>query len=658
MLIKEKKMKRIVSVFLVFCLMLYSGTAYPSVYSSNSRVSGLTYDLNAEDGKTNSEAQYAKGSTSFVVQSIRSASAAATYCVGTSGAVTRLITSNTPRWTSGYWDETGFHYAPALSIELSIGNYATYSEAFDNAAWAVSNTTDLTVAANTANSTDPAGANGAEQITCNVGGGTITHSTSASGAKSFSVFLKRKTGTGVINISANGTTWVPVTLYTDTWVRVWTTLASSTNPSPGIQIMTAGDVVYAWGAELSNNATNAKCHYVPADGSVSIKNAESLYISPDSNISSTAGTIVFKGYTGSSKSEMTGAFFAPSIDTNNKLSFRGFTAGSPVYYFETVSGGTTNASGLPSTYSDDTDFSMHTLIGTWGQTADNYNQKVYCMVDGVRQGTGNGTYTALVGTWKKFVLASSGTGSGSLNISRFRLYDKRVTEQEMKIITEEVNASTVKVRNPYLLMVGDSITNGSVTTDSLGYRRIVQDWLIPGTYEMIGSVVTGVASNVYGRKCEGTGGEQASTTETKIYGFLSTYWPTRQANKNDTITILIGSNDITAGRTPAQISLSITNMVKMIHRYCPDIKVYVLSTPPRTNDTLDAATTAANVQIYSDIATLQATKSNLYWVDDNAAIKLNASWKTVCMADTIHPNDAGHEAIGKVLADAIKSHEE
>jgi len=174
----------------------------------------------------------------------------------------------------------------AFGAQLEIGTTATtynsttvknllgYSELFDNAAWTKSNSfvqtnlltysEDFTVAgwAKTtitpvANSTTaPNGYATADTLPAAGANSTALQTyTAANVAYTFSVWLKRKTGTGNIDITVDGTTYVTKTIITD-WVRYDTTLTPSAgSKTAGIRIATNGDEVYAWGAQLVQGST-------------------------------------------------------------------------------------------------------------------------------------------------------------------------------------------------------------------------------------------------------------------------------------------------------------------------------------------------------------------------------------------------------------------
>jgi len=126
-------------------------------------------------------------------------------------------------------------------------NLLTFSEQFDNADWTKSS---VTVTANT--DTAPDGTLTADTLAATGANGTTLGSlVLVGGSYTFSVWLRRKTGTGDVEISAHSSgTWVTQTI-TSSWARytVTQTLTVGTR-TPGVRIVTSGDEVYAWGAQL------------------------------------------------------------------------------------------------------------------------------------------------------------------------------------------------------------------------------------------------------------------------------------------------------------------------------------------------------------------------------------------------------------------------
>lgn len=133
-----------------------------------------------------------------------------------------------------------------LLVEEQRVNYCLQSEAFGTSPWAASN---VTVTANT--ETSPAATLTADTLAATSANGTLRQPVATTAvAMTFSVYLKRKTGTGNIDITADGTTWVTQTINSSTWTRcIVTQTAVSGTSNPGIRIVTSGDEVYAWGGQ-------------------------------------------------------------------------------------------------------------------------------------------------------------------------------------------------------------------------------------------------------------------------------------------------------------------------------------------------------------------------------------------------------------------------
>lgn len=125
-------------------------------------------------------------------------------------------------------------------------NVLLYTQEFDNAAWVKSSVTP------TANSVDaPDGTMTADTLTATGANGTTLQTyTAISAPYVYSVWLRRLTGTGNVQITVDGTTYVTVAV-TTTWTRFNTILmALAGSRTAGVRIVTSGDAVYAWGAQL------------------------------------------------------------------------------------------------------------------------------------------------------------------------------------------------------------------------------------------------------------------------------------------------------------------------------------------------------------------------------------------------------------------------
>lgn len=150
--------------------------------------------------------------------------------------------------------------------------------------WAVTN---VTVGANTLAAPD--GTTTADTLTATAGNGTwLQGVTVASAVKTFSIWLRRKTGTGNIDMTLdNGTGWTTKTI-SSSWARyeITQTLA---NPTVGIRIVTSGDEVYVWGAQLEDGVSFASS-YIPTTTVAVARNTDALTYVTLSNLSGTIGT--------------------------------------------------------------------------------------------------------------------------------------------------------------------------------------------------------------------------------------------------------------------------------------------------------------------------------------------------------------------------------
>ena len=126
-------------------------------------------------------------------------------------------------------------------------NQLLYSQTLDNAAWTA---TTLT---RTSGQTDPSAGTTAYTLTATSGNATLKQAVVLDGSfnRTFSIYLKRKTGTGTISITVDGSTYEAVTIDTN-WTRYDTTLAASGTVNPGVKITTSGDEVYAAWAQLED----------------------------------------------------------------------------------------------------------------------------------------------------------------------------------------------------------------------------------------------------------------------------------------------------------------------------------------------------------------------------------------------------------------------
>jgi len=274
-------------------------------------------------------------------------SAATAYTPTTTQPITRyqrqLKTAAANEWPREFDPVTG--ECLGRSVWEARTNRCLHSEDFGNAAWVK---TDVTVATN--QTIAPDGTLTADQLTASAGNGTVIQDLGAvaSAAKTGALYLKRYTGTGNIEITLNGgSTWTAVTL-TNTWTRFNLT-ATLADEDFGIRIVTSGDSIFAWGADVQGGAFMAP--YIPTVASQVTRLADSAVMT-GANFSSwfnpEQGCFVFDAadaVIGDATNNRHTVFEASDGTLNNRIS-AGKSAGGGTanfVYANVVAGGTEQA---------------------------------------------------------------------------------------------------------------------------------------------------------------------------------------------------------------------------------------------------------------------------------------------------------------------------
>lgn len=145
------------------------------------------------------------------------------------------------------------------NLLLQSQNYAT--------SWTVTNLTPVT------GKTAPDSTSTATEFTAGAANAVLTQGyTAIAGSYTFSVWLRRVTGTGNIDIAADNGTWTTKVI-TGTWARydVTQTVAAGSKTA-GIRVVTSGDAIEVWGAQLEQRSsvssytattTQAITNYIP-----------------------------------------------------------------------------------------------------------------------------------------------------------------------------------------------------------------------------------------------------------------------------------------------------------------------------------------------------------------------------------------------------------
>ena len=180
-----------------------------------------------------------------------------TPAAGTISAGIRIVTSGDEVYAWGahlYRSDLGGMQANASAYPMynptTPKNLLGFTETFSTG-WTATNATR---AAST--EANPNGLSVCSELTATAGNGTLLGSLSLLASPyTFSIWLKRKTGTGDIQITVDGSTYVTVAV-TEGWQRFSTTLTPTAGTrTPGIRIVTNGDAVFHWGAQLSDSAS-------------------------------------------------------------------------------------------------------------------------------------------------------------------------------------------------------------------------------------------------------------------------------------------------------------------------------------------------------------------------------------------------------------------
>lgn len=246
-----------------------AGDSSSLVYVGNRSVGGTCFNFYAWGAQLEIASDYSSYIPTTTAAVTRAADAPSTY-VDASGVVQVNATNNTPRFQGGWYDATGFHAGnKGLMVEGAITNLIPKSSTIDDATWTETNT----VANNAdAGSTTPFGDATSPSLTASADNGTLLLATAVT-AQTYSVWLKRKTGTGAVSITANGGTgYTEVTLTTD-WRRFQVTAASASQTC-GIKLATNTDAVYVWGNQFE--ASPYMTSYVPTAGAAMSRTADVL----------------------------------------------------------------------------------------------------------------------------------------------------------------------------------------------------------------------------------------------------------------------------------------------------------------------------------------------------------------------------------------------
>lgn len=168
--------------------------------------------------------------------------------------VIQTALSGVARSNAYFPDSSGVMRSAGLLLEAAGTNLLNGSQTFATSGGTQNNWVDTNITRDGTLRTSPDSTANALRVTAAAANATLISSAAigTSAQRTFSIFLRRVTGTGNIQYTLdNGTTWTTQAI-TSSWVR-YSFPATTANQQVGIRIATSGDAIELWGAQLEES---------------------------------------------------------------------------------------------------------------------------------------------------------------------------------------------------------------------------------------------------------------------------------------------------------------------------------------------------------------------------------------------------------------------
>jgi lysophospholipase L1-like esterase len=209
--------------------------------------------------------------------------------------------------------------------------------------------------------------------------------------------------------------------------------------------------------------------------------------------------------------------------------------------------------------------------------------------------------------------------------------------------------------------LGDSITAGAYSSNMSSYRGpLFHLALTHGqSITFVGTQSTGpdtLDDVPFPKHNEGHGGYVIDTTPGGQYPGISGLTPDSiKANHPNIVTLMIGTNDISANYDLAQAPVRLGNLVDSILSADPNLLLVVAKITPNKDDAVNVLIQSYNAGIADVVQARIDAGKHVALVDMYGAFTANPNFKTEYMGDDVHPFDAGHAKMADVWYAAIGS---